>query len=146
MARIAAAGTKWRWVQTAHPAGGSETAGGVGAGTNNQLYVVGDFHDTTTFGTVPISPQGGSDVFVANLDALTGEWFEVDFQQWTVGTEVIPPPGAACLTDLVGGVPDIVLAGGGTGLQTHFYWSPPAANLDGKGHLFAIQPALAEIK
>ncbi len=148
VARIAAAGTKWRWVQTAHPAGGTETAGGVGAGTNNQLYVVGDFNDTTRFGTIDIATQGGKDVFVANLSALTGEWFEVDFQFWTVGTEVVPPPGAACLDNAVAGVPDIVIAGGGPALQNYFYWSPPGANLpaDNLGHLYAVQPVAAEIK
>ena len=146
VARIAAAGSKWRWVQAAHPAGGTETAGGVAAGTNNQLYVVGGYDDSTTFGTLTISPQGGSDVFVANLGATTGEWFEVDFQHWTVGVEVVPPPGAACLTDAAAGVPDVIVGGGGSGLQSHFYWSPPAANPDGKGHLWAVQPAPAVIK
>lgn len=148
VARIAAAGSKWRWVQTAHPAGGTETASGVAAGTNSQLYVVGDYSDTTTFGTVAIPTQGGSDAFVANLNAVTGEWFEVDFQHWTVGTEVIPPVGAACLTDPVAGVPDIVIAGGGAALQNYFYWSPPGSHLpaDNRGHLYAVQPVAAEIK
>ncbi len=68
VARIAAAGSKWRWVQTATPAGGTETAGGVAAGVNSQLYVVGDYNDTTRFGTVDLPTQGGSDVFVANLE------------------------------------------------------------------------------
>lgn len=148
VSRIAAAGSKWRWVQTAHPAGGTETAGGVAAGAIDQLYVVGDFNDTTRFGTVDVPTQGGKDVFVANLSALTGEWFEVDFQFWTVGTEIVPPPGAACLDNAVAGVPDIVIAGGGQALQNYFYWSPPGANApaDTFGHLYAVQPVAAEIK
>ena len=148
VARIAAAGSKWRWVQTAQPAGGTETAAGVSAGTNSQLYVVGDFNDTTTFGESAVPTQGGSDVFIANLSAATGEWFEVDFQHWTVGTEVIPPPGAGCLTDPVGGVPEIIVAGGGAALNSYFYWSPPGASMpaDNRGHLYAIQPTAAEIR
>jgi hypothetical protein len=148
VARIAAAGSKWRWVQTARPAGGTETAGGVALGLNNQMYVVGDYNETTRFGTIDVTTQGGSDAFVANLNATTGAWFQIDFQHWTVGTEVIPPPGAGCLSDPVAAVPDIVIAGGGPALQNYFYWSPPGANLpaDNRGHLYAVQPVAAEIK
>ncbi|MBP9143728.1 MAG: hypothetical protein KBI44_04515 [Thermoanaerobaculia bacterium] len=147
VARIASAGSKWRWVQTAHPAGGTETASGIAAGTNDQLYVVGDFDDETTFGEVILAPQGGSDVFIANLGARTGEWFEVDFQNWIVGQEVLPPAGVGCLTDPVAAIPDIVIAGGGQALQNYFYWSPPGSHPgDGNGHLYAVQPVDAEIK
>ncbi len=151
VARIDGAGTKWRWVVTAQspggtPAGGIETAAGVAKGTNDQLYVVGDFNGVTNFGELALDTQGGSDVFVANLNAITAEWFEIDFRTWTVGTEVEPPVGAACLNDPVVGVPEIVVTGGGPALPNYFYWSPPAANVDGIGHLWAVQPVLAEIK
>ncbi len=148
VARIDGVGSKWRWVQTARPAGGAETAAGVAAGTGNQLYVVGDFDADTTFGEVTVATQGGTDVFIANLDASTGEWFAIAFETWTVGTEVVPPAGVGCLTDPVAAIPDIVIAGGGPALQNYFYWSPPGANLptDNKGHLYAVQPVDAEIK
>ena len=59
VARIAEAGSKWRWVTDGpHPPQAAETAGGVAAGTNDQLYVVGDFNDTTTFGSTPILDPG----------------------------------------------------------------------------------------
>ena len=148
VARIASAGSKWRWVATARPAGGTENAAGIAAGTSNQLYVVGDYNATTTFGNIPILAQGGSDAFVANLSATSGEWFEIDFQNWTVGTEVMPPAGATCLDNAVVGVPEIIVAGGGQALQNYFYWSPPGASLpaDNRGHLYAVQPVAAEIK
>ncbi len=148
VARLASAGSKWRWVQWATAAAGSETGASVAVGTNDNLYVAGDFDDTTTFGEIVALTQGGKDAFVANLAASSGEWFEVDFETWTVGTEVIPPPGAGCLDNPTVGIPEISVSGGAAGLGTHFYWSPPGANqpTDNLGHLYAVQPALAEIK
>ncbi len=150
VARIAAAGAKWRWVQSATPAPGAESAASVAAGPNNQLYVAGGYDDSTTFGTIPALTQGGSDAFLANLEADSGEWFEVQFEFWTVGAEVVPPlpPDQLCLTDPVAAMPDIVITGGGLAYPDYFFWSPPGANMpaDDRGHLYAVQPVLAEVK
>ncbi|MGE0639851.1 MAG: hypothetical protein AB7P46_06180 [Thermoanaerobaculia bacterium] len=158
VARVAAAGTKWRWVQLAGSIAetststmadaaspGDETAYSVSAGPNDQLYLAGSFDDSADFGEIGLVSQGDLDAFAANLSAVTGEWFQVDFEHWTVGTEVVPPPGV-CLTNAAVAIPDIIVAGGGTPIPDYFFWSAPGANLDGKGHLYSVQPVGAEIK
>jgi hypothetical protein len=145
VARVAAGGTKWRWVQSAHPSPNAESAEGLATGPNGQLYLAGSFDDTASFGEGQLIVQGGSDAFVANLSAATGEWFAVDFERWTVGTEVVPPPGV-CLTNPAVAIPEIVVAGGGSAFPNYFFWSPPGANTDGNGHLYSVQAVAAEIK
>ena len=104
VARIAAAGSKWRWVQTAHPAGGTETAAGGRRGHQQPALRrrrLQRHHDLRL--EAILDPGRQRRLHRQSRARATGEWFEVDFQHWTVGTEVVPPPGAACLTDPVGG-------------------------------------------
>ena len=144
----------WHWAPGEEP--GTDPAGSPGedlafgvAGHLGEVYVVGEFEDTARFGEREISPVGQKDAFIANLDGETGEWFQVDFQQWVVGDEIEPPlpPDELCLTDNVLSYPLISVSSPGA-VTDYFFWSPPSANLgtDGRGHLFALQPTAATVK
>jgi hypothetical protein len=66
----------WVW---ANNAGGSSSDHGYGVATdeNSNIYLIGNFEGTATFGTTTLVSQGSSDIFVAKLDA-TGGW------QWVI--------------------------------------------------------------
>ncbi len=51
---------------------GSATGHDILVHTNGQLYVAGTFHNTATFGPISIPSYGSSDIFLANLNAITG--------------------------------------------------------------------------
>ena len=63
---------EWLWV-----AQGNGVLSGIGCGITTDsagnLYVVGAFQGTTTFGTISLTCSGGSDIFVAKLDS-EGNW------------------------------------------------------------------------
>lgn len=147
VARVAATGTKWRWVQQAGPSAGFEHAAGVAVGAGDKLFVAGDFDDSASFGELTAISQGASDGFVARLASTDGTWFEVDFQRWVVGEEVVPPLPAnqLCLTDPVAALPEISVTGPGSPIPDYFVWSPPGV-VDSIGHLYALQPTVAEIR
>jgi hypothetical protein len=148
VAKVNSAGSKWRWVQSANPSPNDEHATTIAARGTTQAWVSGSFDDSATFGTIQIVAQGATDAYVANLNGGTGVWFQVDFQHWVAGEEVTPPQPLSqlCLSSDTLSVPAISVTGSGAATPDYFFWSPPSANLDGRGHLYAIQPTNAEVK
>lgn len=51
---------------------GSATGDDILVHSNGQLYVAGSFRNTGTFGSISIPSYGSSDMFLANLSAITG--------------------------------------------------------------------------
>ncbi len=148
LARMNPSGTAWRWVQTATPAPGDDRAEDVATNGGTRVYVAGSFEAVSTFGDVTISSQGAKDAFAAAAEGADGTWFQVDFVNWVVGEEVAPPGDETefCLDDPTLSLPLIEIAAPGNPIPDYFTWSPPGANADGLGHLYAVQPVLATIK
>lgn len=154
VARAAAAGTKWRWIQASSARPNFERAAAVVVAPDGKISVAGDFDDSAAFGEISLSSVGSTDAFVAQLESTTGEWFAVDVETWVVGEEVVPPPGEpVCLTDEVVSVPEIEVVGPGQAIPNYFFWSPPGADLGQpdpllrRGRLYAVQPvSTAQIK
>lgn len=59
------------WVQHAG-ASGDDLGRGIAADGSDRLVVVGDFRNTIDLGGTMLTSAGGTDIFVAKLDALTG--------------------------------------------------------------------------
>ena len=150
VARLAAAGSKWRWVQTAHPAApAARRPPRSAAGTNDQLYVVGDFDDTTASARSRSLTQGGNDVFVANLErhdrrvvrgAISSAGRSAPRSCRHLARPASPTRSPECRTSSS--------RAAGRRFPDYFYWSAPGATLpaDDLGHLYAVQPVAAEIK
>ena len=51
---------------------GSATGDDILVHSNGQLYIVGSFRNTGTFGSISMPSYGSSDMFLANLSAITG--------------------------------------------------------------------------
>ena len=75
LAKLTMNGT-WQWAVSA---GGalSDYGYGVAVDENGSAYITGYFQGNATFGTIPLTGQGGNDIFVASVNT-TGGW------QWTV--------------------------------------------------------------
>ncbi|MCB1008629.1 MAG: hypothetical protein KDB94_07025, partial [Acidobacteria bacterium] len=148
VARMNSTGTAWRWVQSANPSPGDDRAEDVATNGGTRVYVAGSFEEASTFGDVPISSQGAEDSFVAATVGGDGTWFDVDLEDWVVGEEVMPPlpPSQLCLDDETLSIPVIELSAPGNPIPDYFVWSPPSANPDGLGHLYAVQPVDATVK
>lgn len=157
VARLAGTGTSWRWVATAGDAedpSNPETPPGIDRGTaiaaspdGEQVYVGGSFDGSAEFGDIELVSLGETDGFVANLAAVNGAWYAVDFQRRVVGEEVLPPLPASelCLTDPTLSLPNIEIVGPGSAIPDYFHWTPPGV-IDLYGHLYAVQPVNAVIK
>ncbi|GGF19617.1 hypothetical protein GCM10011383_34000 [Hymenobacter cavernae] len=76
VARLDGATGAWRWVVR----GGGNQGTSLQTDAAGRVYAAGDFRGTVTFDSPTLSPlltttsQGGSDVFVARLDAASGAW------------------------------------------------------------------------
>ncbi|MCC3158094.1 SBBP repeat-containing protein [Hymenobacter sp. 15J16-1T3B] len=72
VAKIDAAGN-WLWARSAGSLSVNDFSGGIAIDGNSNVYVAGTFQATASFGALSLSSAGGSDIFVAKLDA-TGNW------------------------------------------------------------------------
>ena len=87
------------WTNGAGGAGGATANGVTVAG--DDLYIVGGFNETVSFGEQILAARGGSDVFVSHLDASAG----VFIQSWRLGGESGDGAGqAAGITAAAGAV------------------------------------------
>ena len=62
----------WLWI-TGAGGSDSERSKSISLDSAENIYVTGSFYDTTTFGSHSLTSNGGSDVFVAKMDA-NGSW------------------------------------------------------------------------
>jgi len=62
----------WQWARSAGGTGGDD-GGGAAVDGNGNVYIIGYFHLTATFGSTTLTSQGGYDVFVAKL-STSGAW------------------------------------------------------------------------
>lgn len=71
VAKLDSSGSNWLWAKSAGAAGPSAATALVLAGTN--VMVTGNYSGPATFGSTALTNAGGTDVFVASLDA-DGNW------------------------------------------------------------------------
>jgi hypothetical protein len=71
VAKIDANGT-WQWATRAGGSSGAQSRS-ISALADGSAIVTGFFHGTASFGTTPITSAGGSDAFIAKIDA-NGTW------------------------------------------------------------------------
>ncbi|MEM7479611.1 MAG: hypothetical protein AAF481_00435 [Acidobacteriota bacterium] len=158
VARLDTSGSPWTWVQTstASDSPGNDYGRAIVTDGDDDVFVAGDFEQDLRLGPdvgQEVSAVGGTDAFFGNLEADTGDWFEVPFESWTVGAEV-PAPAGADVSHPTQSTPEIIASGPGNAIGDYFFWSPPAANSstgpigqgDDQGHLYVLQPVSAEIK
>ena len=71
-------GTAWSWVLSAGGTG-FDQANGIAIDASGNVYITGDFYDTTTFGATSKTSVGGSDIFVAKYNSSgTLQWVQSD--------------------------------------------------------------------
>ncbi len=145
LAKLEGSGGSWLWASNAISDAGllqprAMSNNGAAAQVAGVFTVEVEFPATepliATCGTDAATSPLPTEMFIAQADGSSGDW--VSFGEFIVGQEVPPPVGAYTQSILP---PDVYVNGSNQDTSDYFFWSPPAANVDGSGKLFITRPA-----
>jgi hypothetical protein len=63
----------WLWAKNAGYSGCGTSGNGIAVDASGNIYVTGDFSGSATFGSITLTSNGDSDIFIAKLDS-SGNW------------------------------------------------------------------------
>ncbi len=131
----------WQWATLGRGAGDDATESLTALGP--VVHVAGAFQEDLTIGEDTLVSAGGKDLFVSQLLADTGDWF--DFVRVAPGQRVEPPEDAYVTLGLNGflSTPEVYVNGILDSGQFH-HWHPPRTGDQGEpieGELYFTRPA-----
>ena len=81
----------WLWAKNAGYSGCGTSGNGIAVDASGNIYVTGDFSGSATFGSITLTSNGDSDIFIAKLDS-SGNWLGATK---TGGTDTVVSYGIA---------------------------------------------------